>query len=86
MSSLLVLAISYKVRLHQEMQLIQNKGNAFNWWLAQNHEVVALDILADKVEMLNKKKSPIVDAEIEDFFSNKILNFRATSICPSICQ
>jgi UDPglucose 6-dehydrogenase len=46
--------------------------------LAQHHEVVALDIVAEKVEMLNRKQSPIEDAEIEDYFANKALNFRAT--------
>lgn len=46
--------------------------------LAQHNEVVAVDIIAEKVEMLNKKQSPIVDAEIEDFLQNRKLNFRAT--------
>ena len=46
--------------------------------LAQNHEVVALDILPEKVDLINAKKSPIVDAEIEDFLANKTLNLRAT--------
>ncbi|TVV42210.1 nucleotide sugar dehydrogenase [Thalassolituus sp. C2-1] len=46
--------------------------------LAQHNEVVAVDIIAEKVEMLNNKQSPIVDAEIEDFLQNKQLNFRAT--------
>lgn len=46
--------------------------------LAQHNEVVAVDIVAEKVEMLNNKKSPIVDTEIEDFLANKQLNFRAT--------
>ena len=46
--------------------------------LAQHHEVVALDIVPEKVEMLNKKHSPIEDKEIEDYLSNKPLNFRAT--------
>ena len=46
--------------------------------LAQHHEVVALDIVAEKVEMLNRKQSPIEDVEIEDYFANKALNFRAT--------
>ncbi|AVF76135.1 UDP-glucose 6-dehydrogenase [Vibrio alginolyticus] len=47
--------------------------------LAQNHEVVALDIVPEKVELLNKKQSPIVDVEIEDFLKNKELNFTATT-------
>ena len=46
--------------------------------LAQNHEVVAVDIIPEKVEMLNINKAPIVDVEIEDFLANKALNFRAT--------
>ena len=46
--------------------------------LAQNNEVVALDIIAEKIDLLNAKKSPIVDAEIEDFLQNKSLNFKAT--------
>ncbi|MCA6058343.1 nucleotide sugar dehydrogenase [Thalassolituus sp. ST750PaO-4] len=46
--------------------------------LAQHNEVVAVDIIAEKVELLNNKQSPIVDAEIEDFLQNKQLNFRAT--------
>jgi UDPglucose 6-dehydrogenase len=46
--------------------------------LAQHHEVVALDIVADKVSMLNRKQSPIVDPDIEEFLTNKPLNLRAT--------
>ena len=46
--------------------------------LAQHNEVVALDIVPEKVEMLNRKKSPIEDREIEDFLELKHLNFRAT--------
>ncbi len=46
--------------------------------LAQHNEVVCLDIVAEKVEMLNRKESPIEDAEIEDFLKNKPLKFRAT--------
>ncbi len=46
--------------------------------LAQHNEVVAVDIIAEKVDMLNNKQSPIVDVEIEDFLQNKQLNFRAT--------
>ncbi|MEZ9604480.1 nucleotide sugar dehydrogenase [Vibrio sp. 10N.261.55.A10] len=47
--------------------------------LAQHHEVVAVDIIDEKVTMLNNKQSPIVDNEIEHFLSNKALNFRATT-------
>lgn len=46
--------------------------------LAQHHEVVALDIIPEKVAQLNNKKSPIEDKEIEDFLKNKPLNFKAT--------
>ena len=46
--------------------------------LAQNHQVVALDIVPEKVELLNNKKSPIEDKEITEFLSIKNLNFKAT--------
>jgi UDPglucose 6-dehydrogenase len=46
--------------------------------LAQHNEVVALDIVPEKVALLNGKKSPIEDKEIEDFLARKPLNFRAT--------
>ncbi len=46
--------------------------------LAQHNEVVAIDIVPEKVEMLNHKLSPIKDIEIEDYLTNKTLNFRAT--------
>ncbi|MCR9672223.1 nucleotide sugar dehydrogenase [Vibrio alginolyticus] len=46
--------------------------------LAQHHQVVAVDIIQDKIDLLNKKQSPIVDAEIEHFLANKALNFKAT--------
>ncbi|MEY2631523.1 MAG: UDP-glucose 6-dehydrogenase, partial [Pseudomonadota bacterium] len=47
--------------------------------LAQNHEVVALDIIPEKVAMLNAKKSPIEDADIEHYLATKPLNLRATT-------
>ena len=46
--------------------------------LAQHNEVLAIDIVPDKVVMLNHRQSPIEDAEIEDFLKNKSLNFKAT--------
>ena len=46
--------------------------------LAQHNEVVAVDIVPEKVEMLNNKQSPIVDTEISDFLANRDINFRAT--------
>lgn len=46
--------------------------------LAQHHDVVALDIVPEKVAMLNRKHSPVEDAEIEDFLRNRDLSFRAT--------
>lgn len=46
--------------------------------LAQYNEVVAIDIVPEKVALLNNKKSPIEDKEITDFLSNKEFNFRAT--------
>lgn len=47
--------------------------------LAQNNEVIALDIIKEKVEMINNKKSPIVDPEIEEYLKNKELNLTATT-------
>jgi len=46
--------------------------------LAQNHEVVALDVIEEKVNMINNKISPIVDDYISDYLSNKKLNLKAT--------
>jgi UDPglucose 6-dehydrogenase len=46
--------------------------------LAQHNEVVAVDILAERVEMLNARRSPIVDAEIEDFLATRPLSLTAT--------
>ncbi|MCJ8349717.1 UDP binding domain-containing protein [Moritella sp.] len=47
--------------------------------LAQHNNVIAFDIIADKVVLINDRKSPIADAEIEDFLANKALNLTATT-------
>ena len=47
--------------------------------LAQHNEVIALDIIQEKVDMINNKKSPIIDNEIEDYLTNKELNLIATT-------
>ena len=69
--------------------------------LAQNNEVVAVDIIQEKVDMINDRVSPIVDKEIEDYLANKELNLVATtdvykaynshshksfSICKAVCK
>lgn len=46
--------------------------------LSKNHEVVALDVIPEKVRMINDRISPIVDHEIQDYLSNKELNLKAT--------
>ncbi|GGC97204.1 nucleotide sugar dehydrogenase [Halopseudomonas salina] len=47
--------------------------------LAQHNEVIALDIVQEKVDLINQKSSPIADAEIEDYLANKTLNLKATT-------
>ena len=47
--------------------------------LSQNNEVVALDIIQEKVDMINNKKSPIVDKEISEYLATHELNLRATT-------
>jgi len=47
--------------------------------LAQHNEVIALDIIKEKVDMINNKKSPIVDSEIEEYLATKDLNLTATT-------
>src|SRR6056297_2474247 len=47
--------------------------------LAQHNEVTALDIIQEKVDLINNRKSPIIDAEIEDYLANKDLNLKATT-------
>lgn len=46
--------------------------------LAQHHEVVAVDVIASKVELINQRRSPIVDKEIESYLASHDLNLRAT--------
>ncbi len=46
--------------------------------LSQHHEVVAVDVIASKVEMINQGRSPIVDKEIESYLASRDLNLRAT--------
>ncbi|WP_324042762.1 nucleotide sugar dehydrogenase [Aeromonas caviae] len=46
--------------------------------LAQHHEVVAVDVIANKVELINQRRSPIVDKEIESYLASRDLNLRAT--------
>ena len=53
-------------------------GLSISMLLSQNHAVIALDIIPEKIEQLNNKISPIADKEIEDFLANKNLNFSAT--------
>lgn len=47
--------------------------------LAQHNEVIALDIIQEKVDMINNRKSPIVDVEIEEYLATKELNLTATT-------
>ena len=46
--------------------------------LSQHNKVTAVDIVPEKVDLINHHKSPIVDKEIEDFLANKDLNLKAT--------
>jgi UDPglucose 6-dehydrogenase len=45
---------------------------------SQHHDVVALDVIKEKVDMINNRKSPIVDSELEDYLANNHLNLKAT--------
>ena len=47
--------------------------------LAQNNEVAAVDVFQEKADMINNRKSPIIDKEIEEYLSSKELNLRATT-------
>ena len=46
--------------------------------MSQHHEVIALDVVKEKVDLVNKRISPIVDAKITEFFETKILNLQDT--------
>lgn len=46
--------------------------------LAQHHQIIALDVIPEKVEQINQRRSPIADKELEDYLANKPLNLRAT--------
>ena len=46
--------------------------------LAQHHQVIALDVMPEKVEQINQRHSPIADKELEEYLANKPLNLRAT--------
>lgn len=52
--------------------------------LAQHHHVTAVDLVQDKVDAINARKSPLVDAEIEDYLKNKDLDLTATTAAPSV--
>lgn len=52
--------------------------------LAQHNEVHAVDVVQEKVDLINRRKSPIVDAEIEDYLANKPLNLTATTDAQSV--
>ena len=47
--------------------------------LSQNHEVYAVDIIPEKVDMINRRKSPIVDKEIEEYLTSEKLKLKATN-------
>lgn len=46
--------------------------------LSQNHEVISLDIVSERVDSLNRRISPITDVEIEEYLKTKTLNLKAT--------
>lgn len=54
--------------------------------LAQNHEVYAVDIIEEKVNMINQGKSPLADQEIEEYLANAHLNLTATTDGSMACQ
>ena len=54
-------------------------GLSISVLLAQNHEVTAVDVLHDKVDLINERKSPIIDAEIQTYLNEKDLDLKATT-------
>ena len=58
--------------------MYKRQGLSIATLLAQHHEVMAIDIIEEKVNMINNRKSPIQDNEIEAFLSTKNLNLVAT--------
>ena len=48
--------------------------------LAQHNEVTAVDVFQEKADLINNKKSPIIDREIEEYLANKELNLTATTV------
>ena len=53
-------------------------GLSISALLSQHHKVTAVDVIPKKVEMVNRRKCPIQDKEIEEFFANKDLDLTAT--------
>lgn len=53
-------------------------GLSISVLLSQSHEVWAVDIVKEKVDLINKRKSPIIDKEIEEYLATKDLNLTAT--------
>ena len=54
-------------------------GYPMQYYLAQHNEVIALDIIQEKVDMINNKRSPIIDNEIEEYLSNKRTKFNCNN-------
>ena len=54
-------------------------GTSLATLLSLKHEVVAYDIQNEKVDQINKRKSPIIDTDIQDYFDKKELNLKATN-------
>ena len=74
----LLLITSYKIKMKIAVAGTGYVGLSNAILLAQNNEVYAVDIIPEKVEMINQRKSPIVDKEIEEYLSEKKLDLTAT--------